>query len=202
MELSVIFIVLFASNLFYGRLNEVLKITISIFCIATEISSMMLFCSEGSCEILFVALVCVAIVINFLEVVITSLPIGPSHKLKEICDFVCFAMHNIFTTAAIFVGVLEVDNCGKSFTDSWLQKVMAAFTAWNFLSIIWAFIFTTRKIQSRTGSLQNDVTGRQQSKKNLSAAEKIVTAHSGFFIVGTTAFAVAVTVGLFCCKEN
>ncbi|KAK1897069.1 Ferric-chelate reductase 1 [Dissostichus eleginoides] len=91
-------------------------------------------------RVLFIALVCVAIAFNFMELFIVCLRIEPSHELKEISELtikVCSVIHWSFTTAIIFLGVLEFDNCGKDF---WLVKVMIAYTVWILLFVIWVYV--------------------------------------------------------------
>ncbi|XP_069550747.1 uncharacterized protein [Brachyistius frenatus] len=102
LEISNVITVLFASSPFYHYVNKVSKIVGSTLCAAVEILSLILVCAGDSCKVTLIALVCVVIVINSIELVIVSLSIGSSHELKGISDFavkVCFIIHEIFTSA-------------------------------------------------------------------------------------------------------
>ncbi|XP_069006435.1 mucin-12-like [Embiotoca jacksoni] len=102
LEISNVITVLFASSPFYHYVNKVSKIVGSTLCAAVEILSLILVCAGDSCKVTLIALVCVVIVINSIELVIVSLSIGSSHELKGISDFavkVCFVIHEIFTSA-------------------------------------------------------------------------------------------------------
>ncbi|KAK9519022.1 hypothetical protein VZT92_021779 [Zoarces viviparus] len=199
MALSNIFITALHNSPFSRCLNKWSQISCSLLCAALEISAVVLLCVAEPIKVTLVALVCVAIVINFIELVIVCLPIGPSHELKEICDHaakVCAVIHQIFTTAVIFVGVS--DNCRKN----WLLKVMVAFTLFILLSAIWLFVSSTQRKailgRSKLGSLQKSERGKQQGKvKKLSRAEVMVTAVSVIFTFGNLCFSVAVAVGIF-----
>ncbi|KAF1385785.1 hypothetical protein PFLUV_G00111380 [Perca fluviatilis] len=189
-------------------LNKVLKILCSLLCAAVEITAVVLFCLADTIKVTLVALVCVAIVFNFIKLVIVCLPIGPSHELKEICDLtvnVCSVIHVIFTTAVVFVGVLEMDNCRNTNEDSWLLKVMVAYTIWIVLFLIWVSVnsIQSKAILGRTQieSQRHGKRWRQQGNMKLSAAEVMVTAVSVILIVGNLSFVVAVTVGIFRCLE-
>ncbi|XP_044054769.1 cell wall integrity and stress response component 3-like isoform X2 [Siniperca chuatsi] len=195
---------------FLHRLNKGLKLSCSLLCAAVEISAVVLFCVGDSFEVTLVALVCVVIAINVVELVIVSLPIGPSHELKEICDLavkVCSVIHAIFTIAVVFIGVLKIDNCSKNRKESWLLKVMVTYLVWIFLFVIWVFVFSTHRKailgRRKTGSSKNTERWRQQRKeKKLSAAEGIATAVSVILVVGNMSFAVAVIVGISGCQEK
>nr|XP_033477208.1 mucin-3A-like isoform X2 [Epinephelus lanceolatus] len=166
-------------------------------------------CSHPN-KVILLVLVCVTIVINFVELVIVCLPIGPSHELKEISDITvegCSVIHSIFTIAVIIVSVLDNDSCGKKRKDSWLVKVTIAFTVWMVLFVIWVIIRcilrNTILGRNKTGSLKSSESWkRQRKKKKPSAAEKIFSAASALFFFGATCFAVAVTVGIFWCQEK
>ncbi|XP_067370462.1 putative ferric-chelate reductase 1 isoform X4 [Channa argus] len=157
-------------------------------------------------KVILSALVIVLIVIQFLELVIVLLPIGPSHELKEICNLVdkIFSVtHLFFTSAVIFVGVLENDNCRKNWKECWLLKVMTAYTVWILLFVIWVFvsgiyrqtILTTSKI----GNSKAEGRGQQRTKRKLSVAQVIGV--SVILIAGTMAFTVAVIYGIFTSGE-
>lgn len=56
-------------------------------------------------------------------------------------DFISKSL--LHTVAVIFVGVFETDDCRKNRKESWLLKVMVAYTVWILLFVIWVFIFST-----------------------------------------------------------
>uniref|UniRef100_A0A4W6DIW9 Reelin domain-containing protein n=1 Tax=Lates calcarifer TaxID=8187 RepID=A0A4W6DIW9_LATCA len=156
------------------------------------------------------ALVCVIIVINFTELVMVSLSFGSSPEVKEICNHVvkvCAVVHEIFTIAVIFVGILEID-CRLNRTESWLLKVVIAYTAWIFLFEVWVFIFSIySKIILRRSKIENSKSsgqqgGQQGQKKNLDAAKVTVIAISGIIIVGTMSFNIAIIVGISKLQEK
>ncbi|XP_028443769.1 uncharacterized protein LOC114561845 [Perca flavescens] len=189
-------------------LNKVLKILCSLLCVAVEITAVVLFCLADTIKVTLVALVCVAIVFDFIKLVIVCLPIGPSHELKEICDLmvnVCSVIHVIFTTTVVFVGVLEMDNCRNTKEDSWLLKVMVAYTIWILLFLIWVSVNSIQRKailgRSQIGNQKHGKRWRKQKNMKLSAAEVMVTAVSVILIVGNLCFAVAVTVGIFRYQE-
>ncbi|KAF3834874.1 hypothetical protein F7725_027432, partial [Dissostichus mawsoni] len=116
-----------------------------------------------------------------LPLLITLLINGPRlyHLNKEISELtikVCSVIHCIFTTALIFLGVLEFDNCGKDL-DSWLVKVMIAYTVWILLFVIWVYVSSIHRKTilggSKIGSSKNR---KERKKKKLRAAGVIVIA--------------------------
>ncbi|XP_030584050.1 uncharacterized protein LOC115779496 [Archocentrus centrarchus] len=202
MAISSIAKILLTSEAFYHRLYEVSKIAGNMLCAAVEISSMILLCMGDCWKVTLIALVCVVTVINFAEMVIVSLKIGRSPKVKKSCDIavrVCFVIHKIFTIAVIFLGVMENDDCGNNVSDSWLLKVMIAFTVWDFLLIIWVVMLSTE----RTDHLQtNERNKRLRRWKSLRVAEMINITVSVILIAGSISFPVAVIVALFTCRKN
>ncbi|GLD50261.1 uncharacterized protein AKAME5_002787100 [Lates japonicus] len=156
------------------------------------------------------ALVCVVIVINFIELVMVSLSFGSSCEVKEICDHVvkvCAVVHEIFTIAVIFVGILEIDRRPNR-TESWLLKVVIAYTAWIFLFDVWVFIFSIySNIILRRSKIENSKSsgqqgGQQRQKKKLDAAKVTVIAVSGIIIVGTMSFNIAIIAGISKLQEK
>ncbi|XP_045905324.1 uncharacterized serine-rich protein C215.13-like isoform X2 [Micropterus dolomieu] len=210
LELPNIIATTLTSSPFLHRLIKGTQISCCLLCTAVEISAAILYCVCDSSEVTLVALVCVMILIDLIELVILSLPIGPSHELKEICDLavkVCSIIHMIFTIAVIFTGVIKTDSCSKNRTESWLLKVMVAYTAWILLFVIWVFVFTAHGKAilggSKIGSLKTGEGWRQQRrKKTLSAANVIVTAVSVILVIGNMFFAAAVIAGIFGCLEK
>ncbi|XP_051233867.1 uncharacterized protein LOC127350871 [Dicentrarchus labrax] len=206
MELPNIITITITNSLFSRGLIKVSNILCSLLSMAVEISAPILFCANDSCTVTLIALMCVVIVINFMDLVIVSLPIGPSHELKDICDLaakVCSVIHMVFTIAALFVAVLEIDDCRNNRKDFWLLKVMTAFTVWICLFLIWTFVVSIHRNEilgrNKTGSSK----WREQGKKNkLSAAEVIVTAVSVILIMGTLSFTVTVIAGIFLAKQT
>ncbi|XP_067370460.1 putative ferric-chelate reductase 1 isoform X2 [Channa argus] len=205
MELSKIISAVTTSS-FSHHLNKKLNTSGCVLCLATEISAFLLFYMGEPRKVILSALVIVLIVIQFLELVIVLLPIGPSHELKEICNLVdkIFSVtHLFFTSAVIFVGVLENDNCRKNWKECWLLKVMTAYTVWILLFVIWVFvsgiyrqtILTTSKI----GNSKAEGRGQQRTKRKLSVAQVIGV--SVILIAGTMAFTVAVIYGIFTSGE-
>nr|XP_020462715.1 filamentous growth regulator 23-like [Monopterus albus] len=204
----------------FHPLNKGLIILCGVLCAATEIAALVLFNEGDSNKVTLVALVCVVLVINFIELVIVSVPWGPSLELKKMCNLavkVCSVIHVVFTIAVTFIGVYETDNCSKNIEESWLIKVMAADTAWIFLSIIWVFVAS---IQSQTtvgrhttGGSQNSEeftlqgltqqrSTQQRKKKQLTAAKATVVGVSAIISVGAMAFNIAIIVGIFGCSEK
>ncbi|XP_038572111.1 mucin-3A-like isoform X2 [Micropterus salmoides] len=209
LELPNIIATTLTSSPYLHRLIKGTQISCCLLCTAVEISAAILYCVCDSSEVTLVALVCVMILIDLIELVILSLPIGPSHELKEICDLavkVCSVIHMIFTIAVIFTGVIKTDSCSKNRTESWLLKVMVAYTAWILLFVIWVFVFTAHGKAilggSKIGSLKTGEGWRQQRRKTLSAANVIVTAVSVILVIGNMSFAAAVIAGIFGCLEK
>ncbi|XP_018522934.1 uncharacterized protein LOC108877399 [Lates calcarifer] len=191
-------------------LSKGLKISFSVLCAAVEIIGIILFYVGDSSGVTLGALVCVIIVINFTELVMVSLSFGSSPEVKEICNHVvkvCAVVHEIFTIAVIFVGILEID-CRLNRTESWLLKVVIAYTAWIFLFEVWVFIFSIySKIILRRSKIENSKSsgqqgGQQGQKKNLDAAKVTVIAISGIIIVGTMSFNIAIIVGISKLQEK
>ncbi|KAI9547594.1 hypothetical protein NQZ68_014860 [Dissostichus eleginoides] len=181
------------------HLNKV-KILSCVLCAAVEIPALVLFSLADPINVLFIALVCVAIAFNFMELFIVCLRIEPSHELKEISELtikVCSVIHWSFTTAIIFLGVLEFDNCGKDF---WLVKVMIAYTVWILLFVIWVYVSSIHRKTilggSKIGSSKNR---KERKKKKLSAAGVIVIAVQVILGVGNLCFAFAISFGIFWC---
>ncbi|KAL6107824.1 uncharacterized protein ACO6RY_18518 [Pungitius sinensis] len=212
MELSNIFLTALFNGPFSRGLNKMSQIFFVVLCGAVEISSLVLFCLVDPIKVTLVALVSVAIGINFVELVIVCLPIGPSHELKEICDHavnVSSFIHQIFTTAVIFVGILELDKYKNHWTDSRILKVMVAFAVLLLLFEMWVFVSSTqrkailRRRRTVTGWLTNSERARRRGKKEkLGAAEGIFIAVSVIFLVGSLCFAVAVAVMLLGCHQD
>ncbi|XP_026200616.1 uncharacterized protein LOC113151954 isoform X2 [Anabas testudineus] len=199
MQLSIMFTT-FSISPFSPRLKG-LKISCSVLCAAVEISTLVLFCVGDLNKVVPIALVIVTIVINFIELVMVCLPIGPSHELKDICNLavkICSVIHVIFTIAVMFVGVLEIEESRNSDKNFWPLKVMAAYTAWISLFVICVFILSTN-VQTKLGRNKtgSSTESWKQQRKKLGAAEVIVWAVSVIFVVGTMAFTVAIICGLF-----
>ncbi|XP_071343754.1 uncharacterized protein [Trachinotus anak] len=182
-------------------LNEGLKISCIVLCAALDILAVILLYIGHSFEATLVALVFVEIVFDFIELVIVSLPLGPSHELKDICDLaikVCALIRQIFATAIIFVGVLKLDVR----RESWLVKVMVTYAVWIFLFAVWFFVVNTHG-RTILGSSKRNVKKRQQrQKKTLRAAEVTVIAVSVIIIAGSISFSLAIIVGIFGCQEK
>ncbi|XP_062419663.1 uncharacterized protein LOC119216643 isoform X4 [Pungitius pungitius] len=210
MELSNIFLTALFNGPCSRRLNKMSQIFFMVVCGAVEISSLVLFCLVDPIKVTLVALVSVAIGINFVELVIVCLPIGPSHELKEISDHavnVSSFIHQIFTTAVIFVGILELDKYKNHWTDSRILKVMVAFAVLLLLFEMWVFVSSTQRKamlrRRRTGWSRNSERARRRGKKEkLGAAEGIFIAVSVIFLVGILCFAVAVAVMLLGCHQD
>ncbi|XP_041791291.1 uncharacterized protein LOC121605444 [Chelmon rostratus] len=205
MELPNIFMITLTGSPFSRDLIKVSQILCSLLCVAVEISALILLCVANSLKVTLIALVCVLIVMSYIKLIIVSLPIGPSHELKHICDVavkVCSVIHIILTTALVFVGVLEIADCIKKRKESWLLKVIIAYTVWMFLLIVWTFVFSAHRNailgRRKTGSSKNSNGWRQQRrKKKLGATEATVTAISVILIVGIIAFSAALIAGIF-----
>ncbi|XP_026161189.1 putative ferric-chelate reductase 1 isoform X5 [Mastacembelus armatus] len=202
MELSNLGTIL-TNSPFSHHLTKGLEISCSVICAVVEISALILFYEGDSSNVTLVALVSVVMVINFMELIFVSLPFEPHHEMKEICNLVfkvCSVIHNIITIAVVFIGVYEIDSYNKDRTEPWLLTVMAAYTAWIFLSVIWVFVFSLhRRIILRSeigGSETSERSMQPKIKKTLTAAEMVVTAVSVFIISGATSFTIAIIVGI------
>uniref|UniRef100_A0AAZ1XMD2 Reelin domain-containing protein n=1 Tax=Oreochromis aureus TaxID=47969 RepID=A0AAZ1XMD2_OREAU len=156
-------------------------------------------------KVIFFALVCVMIVINFTGIVVVSLGIRSGPEGKKICEYaanVCFVIHNIFTIAVIFVGVMEND-CGNNMRDSWLLKVMIAFTVWDFLNVIWIVILSSEK----RGHLGMSERNKQQVRVCFSHCQRrlrdaVVNSVSVILFAGAISFSIAIIVGIFPCQKQ
>ncbi|XP_077964648.1 uncharacterized protein LOC120824395 isoform X9 [Gasterosteus aculeatus] len=209
MELSNIFLTALSDGPFSRHLNKVSQTFFVVLCGVVETSALALFCLANPINVSLVALVSVAIVFNIIELVIVCLPIGPSHELKEISDHVVKVssfIHQTFTTAAIFVGILEVDKHKGTRTDSRILKVMVAFTVLLLLFEMWVFISSTQRkamLRRKTGCPANRERGRPRGKqKKLGAAKGIVIAVSVIFIVAFLCFGVTVAVMILGCHQE
>ncbi|XP_027146319.1 uncharacterized protein LOC104918498 isoform X2 [Larimichthys crocea] len=194
-----IFTITFTDGPFSRCLITVFKITCSQLCYALEISTLVLFCVDDPVSVTLVALVSVAILINIIELIIISLPLGPSHELKEMCDLAdklsLSVIHTGPITAVVVMVVLEIER-----KESWLPRVMIAYVVWIFLFVIWVFIlnvYKNTKLGIRQLGRSHSVKWRQQKKKELSACEVIVIAVSLIFDVGTMIFTAAIIFGIF-----
>ncbi|KAL4000432.1 alpha-N-acetylgalactosaminide alpha-2,6-sialyltransferase (sialyltransferase 7B) [Sarotherodon galilaeus] len=191
--------VLLASEAVFHHINKVSKVAVNVLCVALEISSLILFSIGDSFKVIFFALVCVTIVINSTEIVVVSLGIRSGPEGKKICEYtanVCFVIHKIFTIAVIFLGVMEND-CGNNVGDSWLLKVMIAFTVWDFLNVIWIVILCSEK----RGHLGMSERNKQQRKKK-SLRDAVVNTVSVILFAGAISFSTAIIVGIFTCQKQ
>ncbi|XP_026161186.1 uncharacterized protein LOC113129418 isoform X2 [Mastacembelus armatus] len=201
MELSNLGTIL-TNSPFSHHLTKGLEISCSVICAVVEISALILFYEGDSSNVTLVALVSVVMVINFMELIFVSLPFEPHHEMKEICNLVfkvCSVIHNIITIAVVFIGVYEIDSYNKDRTEPWLLTVMAAYTAWIFLSVIWVFVFSLHRriiLRSEIGGSETSERSMQPKIKTLTAAEMVVTAVSVFIISGATSFTIAIIVGI------
>uniref|UniRef100_UPI0037E88DF7 uncharacterized protein n=1 Tax=Semicossyphus pulcher TaxID=241346 RepID=UPI0037E88DF7 len=199
-ELSNIIITTVTISPLARRLSRGTKISLSVLCGAVEISAMVLLIVYDSLPVIPIALLCVMITMNTIELVLSSLPLGPSHELKQICDLavkVCSVIHATFIIAFIYVAYLDIED-RRNRKESLLLWVTIGYTVWILLFVIWVFVFTTHKhaILPRRKIVKNSEQYRTQSKENgLCAAKAIVTAVSVILIVGTVAFSVALIVG-------
>ncbi|XP_039462526.1 uncharacterized protein LOC120436147 isoform X3 [Oreochromis aureus] len=191
--------VLLASEAVFHHINKVSKVAVNVLCVALEISSLILFSIGDSFKVIFFALVCVMIVINSTEIIVVSLGIRSGPEGKKICEYaanVCFVIHKIFTIAVIFLGVMEND-CGNNVGDSWLLKVMIAFTVWDFLNVIWIVILSSEK----RGHLGMSERNKQQRKKK-SLRDAVVNTVSVILFAGAISFSTAIIVGIFTCQKQ
>ncbi|CDQ88616.1 unnamed protein product [Oncorhynchus mykiss] len=81
-------------------------------------------------QITLVAVVGVAMVLSLGQTIVVFLPFGPSHEMRSICDLVLRVIAfttEVFTMAAIFVGLEEIEKCCSI---HWRMKVMGGYTAW------------------------------------------------------------------------
>ncbi|XP_077964147.1 uncharacterized protein LOC144383040 isoform X2 [Gasterosteus aculeatus] len=208
MELSNIFLTALSDGPFSRHLNKVSQTFFVVLCGVVETSALALFCLANPIKVSLVALVSVTIVINFIELVIVCLPIGPRHELKEISNLIVKVssfIHQTFTTAVIFVGILEVDKHKGTWTDSRILKVMVAFTVLLLLFEMWVFLSSTQKkamlSRRKTGCPPNRERGRQIGKQK-KLVEGIVIAVSVIFIVGFLCFGVTVAVMILGCHQE
>ncbi|CAJ1060417.1 uncharacterized protein LOC117806328 [Xyrichtys novacula] len=129
-------------------LNRMSKISFLVFCGALEISALVLGIVKDCSSTALIALLCVAITLTVLEIVISSLPLGPSHELKGICEIfakVCSVIHEAFILAVIYVCYLESAGTRGNRKNIWPLWVLIAYTVWILLFVVWVFIFTVHK---------------------------------------------------------
>ncbi|XP_034386794.1 ferric-chelate reductase 1-like [Cyclopterus lumpus] len=189
-------------------LSKVSRICCTLLCTAVEIAALVLFVVSHPIQVLLVALVCVVMVINFIQLVVVFLPFGANNELKEIRGHAvngCSVVHLMFTIGVIFVGIVKIVVCGKNGADSWLLLTMITFTVWAFLFVIWVFVTNTQRNailgRRKIESPENSQSWREESKeKNLCGW--ILAAVSIIFIVGSLCFTVAIIVGLVGCQKE
>ncbi|KAK5870175.1 hypothetical protein PBY51_024831 [Eleginops maclovinus] len=197
-ELPDLLITLLIKGPHFRHLNKV-KILSRVFCAAVEITALVLFSLADPIKVIFIALVCVPIAFNFIELIIVCLRVEPSHELKEMSEYiikVCSVIHWIFTIALIFLGVLAFDKYGKERKDSWLVKVMIAYTVWILLFVIWVHVscIPTKGILGRSKNSRRS--SQQRQTKMLRAAKWTVIAVPVILSVGNLCFAVAISFGI------
>lgn len=88
--------------------------------------------------------------------ILVNLRVITLHHQKRVWTFFVEVVATAFTllwyyfhvcfgpVAVIFLGVME-NECGNNVRDSWLLKVMIAFTVWDFLNVIWIVILSSEK---------------------------------------------------------
>ncbi|CAJ1060419.1 uncharacterized protein LOC117806328 [Xyrichtys novacula] len=194
------------------HLLQASTILLLVFCGALEIPALVLTIVCDSSQATLIALVCVALSLTITEIVISSVPLGPSHDLcsrKNACDLTgqaCSVVHEAFTLAYIYVCILEIVDLRINRRETWPLWVLIAYTAWIFLFIIWIIVFTYLRdafLQRKIRESSTNAAQRGGKKKiRLLAAEVIVNVVSVIFILGTVAFAVAIIVGTLLYPEN
>nr|XP_015826937.2 uncharacterized protein LOC107393227 isoform X1 [Nothobranchius furzeri]XP_054586070.1 uncharacterized protein LOC107393227 isoform X1 [Nothobranchius furzeri] len=185
-----------------------IKMSVVVFCtlcVANSICSLVLLVMTTSYKVSFAALAGAVLGINLIEFVIALLPLGPSHELNEVLDLfvqVCSVLHHVCSNALIFLGVISsMDDRGEIMTTSWRLYVMAMYTGWMFLSLVWDVGLTANKGRIKQMCKKDNSQGSGPQKYK-SVVQVFITGVSVMFLVGTTAFSVAVTVGLFVIQKN
>ncbi|XP_055363969.1 uncharacterized protein LOC114854066 isoform X2 [Betta splendens] len=195
MELCNLFSII--TSLHHG-LNKGIKITCTVFCGAAEISALVLCCMGDLNKAVLIPLVVATIVINFIELIIESLPLGSKQQSQaDIAAKACSVIHELLTIAVMFVTVWETDHCRKNQNESWLVTVVAVYAAWMFLFVIWVFVLHQTKLWRKVNSTVNP-------EKQFAIKMKFCKADKAFsviLIVGTVAFNVAIIYGIFGCPK-
>ncbi|XP_041647833.1 uncharacterized protein LOC121512572 [Cheilinus undulatus] len=191
MELSNIIISTIINRPFSSRMDRMSKILCHVACEAVEVSSLVLSLSCKYLKDNVFPLLCVVLAINVLVVILTFLPLGPSHELKEIFDIMAkmfSVFHGAFIMACICVGCLEfVDR--QNMTEFWTLWVLIAYTMGILLFVVWAVVvFTTL----RSSTLRSTNTGCSRNKRK--KKKMVITSIS--FISGAVVFAVILIPGI------
>lgn len=175
-------------------LNKGLKVLCCVLCAAIETSAVILIYVGHCYEVTLAALMFVVIVIDFIQLLINALPFEPSHKLKDICDLadkVCFAIHEIFAVAIIFVGVWKIGDHNQTVTEHWFRIVLICYAAWILLLVIWVFVsHSLRKI------IHNAKWSHRRRKNKLRATKVTLITASIIVSIVAISFTVAITVGI------
>ncbi|CAB1314094.1 unnamed protein product [Coregonus sp. 'balchen'] len=144
-------------------------------------------------KITLMALVGVAMILSLGQTIIVFLPFGPSHELRSICDLVLRVIAfttEVFTMAAIFVGLVEIEKCCSI---HWRMKVMGGYAAWVALFyLMFIYLYCNQSYQRKRNSGTDDkwiVPNRTISFSDILL--KVI------LVLGNLGFTVALIIGIY-----
>lgn len=144
-------------------------------------------------QITLVAVVGVAMVLSLGQTIVVFLPFGPSHEMRSICDLVLRVIAfttEVFTMAAIFVGLEEIEKCCSI---HWRMKVMGGYTAWVALFyLMFIYLCCNRSYQRKRNAGIDDKW--IVPKRTTLSFEKILKV---ILVLGNLGFTVALIIGIY-----
>ncbi|XP_070969707.1 putative ferric-chelate reductase 1 [Oncorhynchus clarkii lewisi] len=144
-------------------------------------------------QITLVAVVGVAMVLSLGQTIVVFLPFGPSHEMRSICDLVLRVIAfttEVFTMAAIFVGLEEIEKCCSI---HWRMKVMGGYTAWVALFYLMFIYLCCNQSYQRKRNAGIDDKWIVPKRTTLSF-EKILKV---ILVLGNLGFTVALIIGIY-----
>eukprot|EP00063_Salmo_salar_P029907 XP_014004742.1 PREDICTED: putative ferric-chelate reductase 1 [Salmo salar] len=144
-------------------------------------------------QITLVAVVGVAMILSLGQTIVVFLPFGPSHELRSICDLVLRVLAfttEVFTMAAIFLGLKEIEKCCSI---HWRMKVMGGYTAWVALFYLMFIYLCCNQSYQRKRNSGNDDKWIVPKRTTLSF-EKILKV---ILVLGNLGFTVALIIGIY-----
>ncbi|XP_041746294.2 putative ferric-chelate reductase 1 [Coregonus clupeaformis] len=143
-------------------------------------------------QITLMALVGVAMILSLGQTIIVFLPFGPSHELRSICDLVLRVIAfttEVFTMAAIFVGLVEIEKCCSI---HWRMKVMGGYAAWVALFyLMFIYLYCNQSYQRKRNSGTDD---KWIVPNRTISFEKILKV---ILVLGNLGFTVALIIGIY-----
>ncbi|XP_074524747.1 uncharacterized protein LOC141789274 isoform X2 [Halichoeres trimaculatus] len=199
MELPNIIMFCTINSHLFRRLERISILLCLVLSGAMEITALGLEIASDPTHAALIALVSVALILTILEIAIVSLPLGPSHELKHICDLgakVCSVIHVTCSIAFIYIGFLDITD--RHSRAPWPLWVLIAYTAWMLLFVVWIFVMTTQKhVILRSRKEVRSVSAAPKGGRKKRRIPTGVLVISCIFIVGTAAFAAALIGGIF-----